>query len=152
MLSRAQQISQIYILNRLEEGKIRTSKIGLAETERLAAISINANPSPWCKLNKDHLKIVSFNCAGLQAHFKDIQVDNMIGQGDLIHLIETSLDENDQSPLTLEGYDVHLTSVGKGKGIATYYKPDTFKHEKDLKKSNMQITKYTSRYLDVINV
>ena len=45
MLSRAQQISQIYILNRLDEGKIRTSKIGLAETERLAAISVNANHS-----------------------------------------------------------------------------------------------------------
>ena len=76
----------------------------------------------------------------------------MIGKGDIIHLIETSLDENDQSPLTLEGYEVHLTSVGKGKGIATYYKPDIFKHEKDFKRSNMQITKYTSRYLDAINV
>ena len=152
MLSRAQQISQIYILNRLDEGKIRTSKIGLAETERLAAISVNTNPSPWCKENKNHVKLVSFNCAGLQAHFRDLQVDNMIGKGDIIHLIETSLDENDQSPLTLEGYEVHLTSVGKGKGIATYYKPNIFKHEKDFKRSNMQITKYTSRYLDAINV
>ena len=47
MLSRAQQISQIYILNRLDENKIRTSRIGLEETERLATISLNANPSPW---------------------------------------------------------------------------------------------------------
>ena len=120
--------------------------------ERLAEISVNMNPSPWCKENKDHLKILSLNCAGLQAHFRDIQVDNMIGKGDLIHLIETSLDENDESPLNLEGYKVHLTSVGNGKGIATYYNPDKFKHEKDFKKSNMQITKYTSRHLDAINV
>ena len=51
----------------------------------------------------------------------------MIGKGDLIHLIETSLDENDESPLNLEGHKVHLTSVGNGKGIATYYNHDTFK-------------------------
>ena len=152
MLSRAQQISQIYILNRLDEKKIRTSRIGLAETKRLEAISLNANPSPWCKENSNCLKVVSLNCAGLQAHFRDIQVDNMLVKGDIIHLIETSLEESDPSPLKLDKYDVHMTSVGRGKGISTYYRPAIFKHEKDLKSPNIQITKYTSEYLDVINV
>ena len=46
MLSRVQQINQIYILNQLNESKIRTSQIGLAETERLAKISLNDNPTP----------------------------------------------------------------------------------------------------------
>ena len=32
MLSRVQQISQVYILNKLDESKVRTSKIGLEET------------------------------------------------------------------------------------------------------------------------
>ena len=67
-------------------------------------------------------------------------------------MIETSLEDNEESPLKLQGYDVHLASVGRGKGIATLYKPDKFKHEGDLKRSNMQITKYSSNNLDVINV
>ena len=98
------------------------------------------------------LKVVSLNCAGLQAHVGDIQVDDTIAKGDIIHLIETSLEFKEESPLKLQGYDVHLTSVGRGKGIATLYKPDKFKHEGDLKRSNMQITKYSSKNVDVINV
>ena len=143
MLSRAQHISQIYILNRLDENKIQTSSIGFAETKRLAAISINANPTPWYKENNISLKVVSLNCAGLQAHFRDIQVDDTIAKGDIIHLIETSLEDNEESPLKLQGYDVHLTSVGRGKGIATLYKPDKSKHEGELKRSNMQSTAVT---------
>ena len=136
MLSRAQQISQIYILNRLDENKIRTSRIGLEETERLATISLNANPSPWYKDNDSSFKVVSLNCACLQAHFRDILVDDTIVKGDIIHLIETSLEECDETPLDLNGYKVHLTSVGRGKGIATYYKADMFKHEEDFKDKN----------------
>ena len=47
MLSRVQQIEQIYILQRLDESKIRTSHIGLSELLRLKAMSINDNPMPW---------------------------------------------------------------------------------------------------------
>ena len=91
------------------------------------------------------LKVVSLNCVGPLSHFKDIQVDNMLLKGDIMHLIETSLEESDQSTLILDGYGVHLTSVGRGKGIATYYKPDILKHETDFKSNNIQITKYTSK-------
>ena len=146
MLSRAQQISQIYILNRLDENKIQTSPVALRETKRLAAISINANPTPWYKENNISLKVVSLNCAGLQAHFRDIEVDDTIAKADIIHLIETSLEDNAESPLKLQGYDVHLTSVGRGKGIATLNKSDQFKHEGDLKLSNMQIISRSGLY------
>ena len=64
------------------------------------------------------------------------------------------MEECDETPLDLNGYKVHLTSVGRGKGIATYYKADMFKHEEDFKDKNMQITKYTSTCgnLEIINV
>jgi hypothetical protein len=152
MLSRVQQILQIYILNQLDESKIRTSRIGLEETERLAKISMNANPSPWHKNSNNSLKVVSLNCAGLKAHFRDIGTDNMILKGDIIHLIETSLEDNEESPLILLDHEYHLTSVAKGKGIATYYKASVFKHQEDFKTANMQITKFSSENLDVMNV
>ena len=47
MLSRVQCLEQVYLLKGLDESKIRTSRIGLAELERLKMISYNENPSPW---------------------------------------------------------------------------------------------------------
>ena len=152
MLSRVQQINQIYILNQLDGSKIRTSQIGLAETERLAKISLNANPTPWQMKNNEAFKVVSLNCAGLKAHFKDIATDSMIMNGDIIHLIETSLEEEEDSPLILLDYDYHLTSSGRGKGIATYYKASKFQHQEDFKTANMQITKFTAENIDIVNV
>ena len=49
MLSRAQCLEQVFILKSLDKSKIRTSKIGLNELERLKTISINENPTPWNK-------------------------------------------------------------------------------------------------------
>ena len=152
ILSRVQQIDQIYIVNGIDESKIRTSAIGLAETERLAKLSLNTNPTPWQAKCSDTVKVISMNCLGLHAHYHDIEADGIVKHGDLIHLIETSLLEGEQSPLTLENYECHLTSAGRGKGIATYYKADKFHHRQDFNTKNMQITMFTSKSLDVINV
>ena len=66
MLSRAQRLEQVFIVKSLDEAKIRTSKIGLAELERLKSISYNENPSPWYTLSSnDRIKVASLNCAGL---------------------------------------------------------------------------------------
>ena len=46
MLSRVQQLEQIFILNSLDESKIRTSQIGLRELQRLQQMSINEMPTP----------------------------------------------------------------------------------------------------------
>ena len=57
MLSRVQQIEQIFILQKLEESKIRTSHIGLTELLRLKAISINDNPTAWHRPCKNAIKV-----------------------------------------------------------------------------------------------
>ena len=75
MLSRVQQLDQIFILESLDERTIRTSQIGLGELYRIHNQSINKNPTPWLQENKDSFKIASLNCAGLKAHFGDIQTD-----------------------------------------------------------------------------
>ena len=151
MLSRVQQLDQIYIMDSLDEGKIRTSPIGLRELHRLKENSINENPTPWLKPDKDSIKVASLNCAGLKPHFADIQADEHLLQADIIHLIETSLDDTEIEEYTLPGYNSHFINVGNGKGIATFYKPEVVKPEQDLKDKNIQITKFTSSNLDVIN-
>ena len=153
MLSRVQQLKQIYSLKTFDDSKIRTSRIALKEKERLASISMNKNPTPWHKEgSKDTIKVVSLNCAGLKPHYEDILYDEAVQRGDIIHLIETSLEKNEESPLNLWGYESHIISVGNGKGIATYYKASMFTNKHDYITPNMQITKFCSNKIDVINV
>ena len=73
-------------------------------------------------------------------------------KADIIHLIETSLDVDAENLFGLTGYQPHFLNIGKGKGIATYYKKGVVKHEQDLKENNMQITKFTCQDLDIINL
>ena len=122
------------------------------ELERLKEISINENPTDWQRLNKKAVKVASLNCAGLKPHFLDIQADKHLMKADIIHLIETSLDVDEENLLELAGYQPHFLNIGKGKGIATYYKTGVVKHEQDLKENNMQITKFTCHDLDIINL
>merc|ERR1712240_550937 len=98
MLSRVQQLEQVFILGVLEESKIRTSRVALYELQRMKSLSANTNPSPWQKVQHDALKIVSLNCAGLAPHFTDILNDEHVMNADIIHLSETSLmDQDEQS-------------------------------------------------------
>ena len=62
------------------------------------------------------------------------------------------MEEGEESPLELPGYECQLTSAGRGKGIATYYKVNVFTHELDSLTRNTQITKFSTENLDVINV
>merc|ERR1712082_417998 len=89
---------------------------------------------------------------GLKSHYKDIEADPKIANGDMIHLIETSLEEHEENPLKLSRYNIHTKSIGKGKGIASYYHEKVFKHQKDVIEQNIQVTKFSSEELDVINV
>ena len=152
MLSRVQQIDQIYILDSLDEKTIRTSIIGLGELHRLQNLSINENPTPWLKGSHNTLKVASLNCSGLKAHFADIQADEHLLNADVIHLIETSLIATDTTEYILPGYSSHFLNIGNGKGIATFYKTEVVEHEQDLEENNMQITKFTSSSLDLINI
>ena len=45
-----------------------------------------------------------------------------------------------------------MSNVGKGKGIVTYFNPSMFTHKKDYVGQNMQVTKFDSHELDVVNV
>ena len=152
MLSRVQQLDQIFILDSLDQSKLRTSQTALRELHRLKGVSLNENPTPWLKIDKKSIKIVSLNCAGLKPHFVDILADENLLQGDVIHLIETSIDAADENDFFLPGYNSHFLSIGNGKGIATFYKNDLAQHELDCTENNLQVTKFTSSNIDIISV
>ena len=48
--------------------------------------------------------------------------------------------------------DIHYNSVGSGRGLATYYKNNKFNPEIDVNKNDCQLSKFTSKYIDVVSV
>ena len=153
MLSRVQELKQIYILNKFNPEKVYPSRKALLEVERMNRVSINENPDEWSRKDDNALKIVSLNCAGLNAHYQDIKTDDRLQKADIIHLTETSLTEdNDTKELLLDGYEESFIVNGKGKGIATYYKPEKFEPAGEVNTDKFQITKFKHKNLDLINI
>ena len=153
MLSRVQELNQVYILNKFNPKKLYPSQKALRELQRMNRVSINNNPDAWNNEMDNALKIVSLNCAGLKAHFQDIQTDNRLKKADIIHLVETSIsEEENESAFILDGYKQRFIKNGNGKGISTYYKDDKLQHVKDIKTDKFQITKFKHEQIDLINV
>ena len=154
MLSRVQCIDQLYIVDDLNEEKIRASQAALNELQRLQKISINRNPTSWHKRDSNSVKIASVNCFGLLAHLRDIRNDWKLLNGDLLHLLETSLPADIETEgITIYGYRGKFIKVGNGKGIATFSK-ESHEHteEEEVVKPTMQISKVTIAGIDSISV
>ena len=85
--------------------------------------------------------------------FVDIKEDPILSFSDIICLSETWLTDHEQEvSLELNGFKLHTVSVGHGKGLATYYREDKLSHCKDVKLNEMQLTKFSSEFVDVISV
>ena len=151
MLSRVQEIEQIYILEKLTPNKIRPNQKALAELHAMNARSINNNPSPWSSRKSDTMKIASLNIARLAPHMIDLRADNKMQNADIIHLQETWNNDSENEQHFLAEYNAHFINIGPGKGLATYYK-NSFKHEADIRTEAIQITKFSSEYVDSINI
>ena len=74
MLSRVQELLQVYIIDKFDHRKLRASPKAIKELDRMNRVSINENPDTWNKEDINTLKIISLNCAGLKAHFEDIKI------------------------------------------------------------------------------
>ena len=153
MLSRVQELMQVYILNKFDPKKLYPSQKALRELERMNKISLNENPDPWRKKTENTLKIAALNCAGLKPHFEDIKTDDRLLNADLIHLIETSLTkEDDEEELILDGYKQSFMKMGQGKGISTYYDLDKLSQIAEVRMEKFQITKFKHHSMDIINI
>ena len=152
MLSRVQELNQLYILENLPVDKLKASEVALREVNRLNMISINQNLPEWYNPTSNCLKIVFLNTRSLRKHFSDIRCNWQICSSDLLCISETWLISDAHDQFKLPGYEsVHFVISGRGKGLATYTR-EPFAHEKDVNSSHHQITKVVSSRLDVISV
>ena len=86
-------------------------------------------------------------------HYQDLRSDDAILQSNIIFLNETwqESDEANQD-LDIPNYELLLNSKGKGKGIATYFNKTIFQHDSNIKEEKMQLSKFTSSFLDIIAI
>ena len=139
MLSRVEELYQIYILEKLPEEKIRASPKALAELQVMNEKSMNRNPIPWEQENENYIRITFLNIMNLKNNYDHMVKDTTLMRSTIVAVSETWLETNESLETT--GFKEHLNSVGPGKGIALF-----------IKEENMQITLMGSNELDVIIV
>ena len=152
MLSRVQCLEQVLIVGNITESRIMVSRPALDELNRLEKISVNRNPSIWMRKNPAVIKIASFNCAGLKAHFEDIIVDKKLLIADILLLQETSLLTTDTFDYSLDifPFTLHI-KIAAGKGISLYSKIRLM-NEQSKKNPSMQLLKFEISGITVVCV
>ena len=152
MLSRAQTIEQIFIMDSLHKDKRgwRPDPSALEELESSRIKAINTVE----ETEVDELKILCLNVYSLKKHFVDVEriVQAMASLPSAICLQETWLNEGDDvDRFHLQDLKLIVNSKGRGRGVATYF-DDTFDVTDSVNTDICQITKISSNDIDVINV
>ena len=99
------------------------------------------------------IRVSFLNTRSIKNKFHNILTDVSLMMSDVIMLTETWLDDNDDTnTYKLQGYGMNLNKIGRGKGMATYYRGKTFKHEKNINGDGFSLSKVTSEDLDIIGV
>ena len=119
MLSRVQNIQQLYLLNDICKNKWYCDEKALEENERLEIISTNNNPSRW-ELNGDWVKISFLNAHSIKNKFINIKCDHNLLKSDCICLSETWLDHHSLlKNYELDGY-ISEINVNQSKEVKSY--------------------------------
>ena len=143
MFSRVKEMKQLFILGSLPEQKIFPSPDALDELNRMNKVSINSI------LKTRRPLISSSNILSLRAHFEDMKHSTTVPKSDVICFQETWLEPNQE--IKLDGFNSQFVSLGRGKGIATYFK-ENFKFQDQVRRPMYQISKIASKEVDIINV
>ena len=152
MLSRVQQLKQVFIVDKISERKFMMSEKAFNELQRLEKISFNRNPRTWNKNQEWVLKIASLNCAGLKAHLEDIKMDFKLLLADILLLQETSLGEEDSTYFDLPSHPVCLhVRKGNGKSVSLYLK-EQYDREITHVADAFQIAKISLKGINIVNV
>ena len=154
MLSRVQDIEQLYIVGSLPEHKLSVSRKCLEELQNLFQRSVNKLPTKW-EQNEGSIKISALNIHSILDKVADIRSDEILRFSDVICFSETWLkDDSFVSELEIEGYKQHINSYGneRGKGLAVLYKSNRFTVSGVVKSRNLQVTHLTSDKIDVIAI
>ena len=155
MLSRVQSLDQLIILDAMDPEKISVNDQVAAEAARMWKVSLNRNPCHWMNTATEGLKVCSLNTLSLRKHIEDVRSDPVLAKSDVLSLQETWLEQGEekQDQYQLEGYQVFFTSVGRGRGLATYVKEGLkVQSHHNFAEENLQLAKTCLRQLDIINV
>ena len=143
MLSRVQALSQLVILEDVCPKKIYASEIALQELDRMKSLSMNNQLT--------RTKLVSCNIRSISKNFDSLMSSAAIKHTEVICLQETWLHVDMTENFQVDGFSSNFNSIGRGKGIATFYRP-CYTHIIDICCENYQITKISSDSNDIINI
>ena len=148
-LSRVQELSQVFIIDKLHEDCAgwRVHPSALDELEESMKNAINTQTE-----EEHELEIMCLNVRSLRKHFRDVEQTVRGRHFSILCLQETWLCNNDNGgDYQLENFDLDLTSRGKGKGIASYH-TSAFKVQDRVCSDDCQFVILTSEKLSVVNV
>ena len=152
MLSRVQEINQLFIIGKVNPKQLKPCEKALAEVKRLEEVSINKNLPPWYNNELEIVRIIFLNTRSHKKHYADVKHSELIKMSDLILLSEGWLNETDEECYDLPNYcKPKYVVAGRGKGLVTYHN-NHFKHVKDINKENYQMTLFESDIVNVISV
>ena len=139
-------MAQLFILESVAPDKITASAIAMEELDRMNRKAIN---------NKEMRRetIISCNIRSLNKNFENLASASAMKHPEVVCLQETWLEPSVSSGNIWEeeGWDQHNNSMGRGKGITTFFK-EMFSWDQDISRDDYQITKIRSDSLDVINI
>ena len=155
MMGRVQQLEQLFLIGSLAEAKIYADKGAKDQLEVLKARSLNRNPPVWEKLYGQCAKVYCHNVCSLRDKMDDLRLDPVLRGADVIILLETWLDPevstSDQS-LQMDNFQLHLNSIGRGKGVAVYLKNERFIQTQTVSSADLQISVLESADLTVVTL
>ena len=155
MLGRVQQLEQLFLIGSLAEGKIYANKGAKDQLAVLKARSVNKNPSVWEKSYEKSIKISCLNICSLRDKIDDVRADHVLLKSDVIILLESWLNPEvceDDVSLQIEGYELYLNSVGRGRGIAVYVRREETADTVNITQPDLQITRINTSAVTVISL
>ena len=155
MMGRVQQLEQLFLIGSLAEAKIYADKGAKDQLEVLKARSLNRNPPVWEREYGQSAKVYCHNICSLRDKMDDVKLDPVLLGADVVILLETWLDPDinsgDQS-LQMENFQLHLNSIGRGKGVAVYLKNEKFIQTHTVTSADLQISVLESPDLTVVSL
>ena len=148
-LSRAQNLNQIYIIDKLYEENWKASKSGLAEFKSGLENAINVEHNS----EKKYFEIVSMNVLSLRKHYVDLLRRFENKNVNVINFQETWLEPNtDASKYSIGNMIPHLNSMGRGKGLATYVEEGFILRGEFICEEKCQLIKVSNKDLEIVNI
>ena len=149
MLGRVQKLSQLYIIGSLPRSKIYCDSMALDELSQMKKRSLNENRSAWEQLSVNNLNVSYHNIHSLKNKINDIQADSILCYSDVLIFGETWLTDQSDAP-SLEKFSVQPNNMGRGKGLAIYYKDDKVSVKNIYTDDDLQISVASNNKIDIV--